>query len=178
MGKLIQFRKKRPKINDSNPNFYAKGCLIHVNIYEEEIINKDISKLQMISDMLMLKLQGEDLKDKIKVEFKCYNDDLRQYFEIPEIREYAKLLLKEVFPIYYMFCKETRVIFFLSCAEVNIDERNYNEVTVTSGFNDFMFRTLFGAAKVLGRDEEEIRRMEDDMFKTVGFNVVKEKKAE
>ena len=39
MGKLIQFRKKRPKINDSNPNFYAKGCLIHVNIYEEEIIN-------------------------------------------------------------------------------------------------------------------------------------------
>ena len=90
MGKVIQFRKKEESIEEITDKFFQKGYVLNYNITKEQVLNKDFVKLREFIDKLYVTIDGPDLKEKVKITFVDYEEDPRQIYEIPEIRDYIK----------------------------------------------------------------------------------------
>ncbi|MGM9935368.1 MAG: hypothetical protein ACI32Y_09635 [Clostridium sp.] len=169
MGKVIQFRKKEESIEEITDKFFQKGYVLNYNITKEQVLNKDFVKLREFIDKLYVTIDGPDLKEKVKITFVDYEEDPRQIYEIPEIRDYIKELLKENFILFYMLSNDSRILFFLSCVSVNIEEEDDNKAVVKCEINEFMIVTIMAAAKAFATNEVDEERLTREMLKTVGY---------
>lgn len=169
MGKVIQFRKKEESIEEITDKFFQKGYVLNYNITKEQVLNKDFTKLSEFIDKLYFAIDNSDLKEKVKITFIDYEEDPRQIYEIPEIRDYIKELLKENFILFYMLSNDSRILFFLSCVSVNIEEEDDNKAVVKCEINEFMIVTIMAAAKAFATNEVDEERLTREMLKTVGY---------
>ena len=59
-------------------------------VSKEEIINKKYTRL--LNSLNILKLSGKHAKGKLMLTFDGYDDDKREIYMIPEVREYVKYI--------------------------------------------------------------------------------------
>lgn len=170
MGEVIQFKKKPiEQIKAVTDKFLKGGQILNINIRKREIVDKDISKISSIIDTLYGILDGKDLKEKVQISFVDYENDSRELYQIPEIREFVHELLKDSFVLFYMLTKNCRIIFFLSCVSIDILEQNDEKIIVQGEIDDFMYIIIFAAAKSFSNNENEERQLAREMFKSVGY---------
>lgn len=68
-------------------------------VSKEEIINKKYTRL--LNSLNILKLSGKHAKEKLMLTFDGYDDDKREIYMIPEVREYVKYIYEKYNYIFY-----------------------------------------------------------------------------
>ena len=76
-----------------------KVSLIFYSVSKREVDNKDFSRIR--KSLEILKETGKKAKGKMVLSFSGYDDDIREVYMIPEIREFVRILWNEYKYIFY-----------------------------------------------------------------------------
>lgn len=106
-----------------------KVSLIFYSVSKREVYNKDFSRIR--KSLEILKETGKKAKGKMALSFSGYDDDIREVYMIPEIREFVRILWNEYKYIFYFltFLENNRSIIFACINEFEAYQYLEHKVT-------------------------------------------------
>lgn len=142
---------------------------IHM-IGKEEIQNLNLSRI--INEFVNLLEDYKKNKELYLLSFGigCYEDDERALFDIPEVRAWAKALIKEIPYILSVIDKSTLKWFVPCVAEIEILSRNHINTAwrihpeAVKAFMRQTFEAQHNLFNYLSSTTEEFSRLSDDHF--------------
>lgn len=129
-----------------------KSNLFLYAVSKREVKNKDFSRLR--NNLEILKKSGKDAKGKLYLSFDGYDNDKREVYMIPEIREFVKTIWQEYKYLFY----------FLTLLD-------NNRTTIYACLNDFKAYQYMNekVCKFKIIQKEEIRKQTIDAMRKYGL---------
>ena len=131
--------------------------LIVYSIGKEELIQKGYANFERILETLQK--AGKDAREKLMITFDGYDNDDREIYLIPEVREFVKYFYDKCNYLFYFITHEAqnRGIIFACINDVkSYKEKGKNEVTLEIVFNEAIITKTINAILRYGESQDDL----------------------
>lgn len=131
--------------------------LIVYSIGKEELIQKGYANFERILETLQK--AGKDAREKLMITFDGYDNDDREIYLIPEVREFVKYFYDKCNYLFYFITHEAqnRGIIFACINDVkSYKENGKNEVTLEIVFNEEIITKTINAILRYGTSQNDL----------------------
>ena len=107
-----------------NVSQVKKASLLVYSVSKREVMNKDYKRI--ISSLDILKKAGKESKRKLCLSFDGYDNDKREIYEIPEIREFVKYIYDNYKYLFYFLTliDNNRNVIYACINDLEVIHRN------------------------------------------------------
>ena len=140
-----------------------KASLILYSVSKNEILNKDHSRI--LYTMEQLNQSGKDGREKLMLTFDGYDNDEREIYMIPEIRDFVKYIYEQYNHLFYFLTtlEENRALIWACINDIKaIKKENSKDVMLEITYNDKIKKQTIESMLKFGtiiNDLDEIRRI-------------------
>lgn len=131
--------------------------LIVYSIGKEELIQKGYANFERILETLQK--AGKDAREKLMITFDGYDNDDREIYLIPEVREFVKYFYDKCNYLFYFITYEAqnRGIIFACINDVkSYKENGKNDVTLEIVFNEAIITKTINAILKYGTSQDDL----------------------
>ena len=140
-----------------------KASLILYSVSKNEILNKDYSRI--LYTMEQLNQSGKDGREKLMLTFDGYDNDEREIYMIPEIRDFVKYIYEQYNHLFYFLTtlEKNRALIWACINDIKaIKKENSKGVMLEITYNDKIKKKTIESMLKFGtiiNDLDEIRRI-------------------
>lgn len=151
--------------NINNTEEIKKATLLCYSISKREIIQKDYSRIFKFFDKLTK--AGIYAKEKIHISFGGYDNDKREIYEIPEIREYVKNVCDKYGYLFYFINQidnNRSLIFACLCDFKSIHINGSNKVNLEIIYNNEINKHIENSMIEFGKKIDDLENSKRIFF--------------
>lgn len=140
-----------------------KASLILYSVSKNEILNKDYSRI--LYTMEQLNQSGKDGREKLMLTFDGYDNDEREIYMIPEIRDFVKYIYEQYNHLFYFLTtlEKNRALIWACINDIKaIKKENSKDVMLEITYNDEIKKQTIESMLKFGiiiNDLDEIRKI-------------------